>query len=71
MSKEGRMNTILGIACIKSIFLRIKNAFFKAASDGKINKKEALEILEESTTAIIEEGSEAALTVAERKRKVK
>jgi len=65
MSKEGRRNTILGIAGLIKSIASIRDSVIRAKADGQIDKEEALELFGELAVAIITNGLEIALSVAE------
>ena len=65
MSKEGRRNTILGIAGLIKSIASIRDSVIRAKADGRIDKEEALELFGELAVAIITNGLEIALSVAE------
>ena len=65
MSQEGRRNTILGIAGLIKSIASIKDSVIRAKADGHIDKEEALGLFGELAEAIIINGLEVALSVAE------
>jgi len=69
MGKEGRVNTVLAISGLASAIGTIREDVIKATSDGHIDRQEALTIFRELAIALIHEGLQVALTVAQNKSK--